>query len=1525
MPKHNILKIIGDSQQWARENSIPTNSITTPNTTYQIPNITGGEGPIYNFFAPPEQLTGQLAISDDEKRELLIFYFQHLYPMTPREKWGTFTIQQLEDYYYKLDFWYTFNPSWTVSPTPVTLDPRVIQKWEKNTFYQAGTIVQSSITSLSWDYDNSGKKYYYASRLNNASQVDPAYSYKNQTLRNVCRNKDFWEDMLGKKIEITSWGWSPYPFGIYAQGPFRGTGNFMKLPDRAMIGTSHWDIIYQCKNDNVSDEEIWSNIFNHELSRIQTSVIFMEDTTGNRVYCTPWVIKKKNNSYYWDTLLPNYSGLTPIITSYHCFIMGGFGGIGDKWIGNTGPFWNSWNNGTTDNDWGPGYYYAPLIEETIDSKGNTVLTCPMDQSIPSSIQLQGFPSGRQTVDMWRCFGHMFKDFICRWDSNYAVEMWRYPIFGSGNGDFLNTSPCVYNACDDFMMAMATGNFDIVHYSPWGASMLNPKLSKFWNAPMGWEKTLNPDGSLSSGRQGFPTGKLNRLGSGYTFIVRSQMPNVNGDICLELADFRMLTPGLLSNGAGDQGLWAQMFGDYCADYMFTVDPFNQYKYHSFSGDYAPWLPDTTLQKVSVDNTWWKHNENPLTGRSFFNFDVYSGQWSGWLTYTGKRNGAVVAFDSHPAKADSAGLITLSDQVYNQQDQIIKISTDCIQYPLKNVVPNPVEPYGILGNSLGCYKNKIYYCVDIGCRNFTFAYDGDYVYPFAPDSFSSGVVGFQANGWYANIGACQTRWWICSKGISWNFNAPLANRLIAKNGLRLKNHKLGAHSVPEYVKWILIALIMIVSGIGIYIVLKKPVNYKIILVACMVMILVTILLLFYIPTKKHGEKENKLRVYFSLIYPMVNPNRWVNMSYNSLVKFYCSLHQWYRGDGLPSPIEYLKSTHWQNQPPLNSKSSWKNFTTRKSCIIGTPRALNPYDKNVVIGYDGYVDTSITETPSGILFRRRQIQGCGDGANIQHVSFFSPSQNMWVDTFDASSSVNDPDLTQWQNAEYVEVSSQWGPFPDGAYFDWAQGTGVWLKLGKHVVGLNGQDLVRRLGEETMTNINTYRDGLKDVYFQLWQRTGLDGMTVNQNGDIINPGTCTTCGMYGTIIMTMEQLQQIQSVLQAGQWWAHSNDTFNTADGLLYQRLTNYIKPTYYDVEKQIWVEDIPTGQGHVENYPFPLPFWSKYVGDSQNKPIINDYAIMLPWKYQQFNVSSLYRTMTINAVFLNADVFSYADLLKRGADYNYVDLLKANKTSPLKSLKTWDDAINIINNLLQKPVVHPFFSIYPRIPGQQSDGPTMILQNDNEWLGRAPSVQRVQIGALDKNVYIQDTIQSGGVELNAPMNAPQLQGADLEIDHWTSALAQMLGYDAAARIQHWCGNKSLSYDLEVIHFRIVIPGNLITNKLDGNIYEIWKAAYQNGWFSLRDPFYPSNHVYKDVYKDVYNGKDISSNSKNATWVPPPWINYDPNNNLYGWEPEGLDTFANTQRLSYAPISAEEIGFSNSYPEYNSYIMNHFMKQLT
>jgi hypothetical protein len=169
------------------------------------------------------------------------------------------------------------------------------------------------------------------------------------------------------------------------------------------------------------------------------------------------------------------------------------------------------------------------------------------------------------------------------------------------------------------------------------------------------------------------------------------------------------------------------------------------------------------------------------------------------------------------------------------------------------------------------------------------------------------------------------------------------------------------------------------------------------------------------------------------------------------------------------------------------------------------------------------------------------------------------------------------------------------------------------------------------------------------------------------------------------------------------------------------------------------------------------------------------------------------------------------------------------------------------------------------------------------------------------------------------PQLYGADLEIDHWMAILAKISGYDSVVRIQHWCGNKNLCYDIEIINISDPIFGNLLTNNLYTDIYQVWKKSMGDR-YSVRDPFFSKNSVYPEVYQNIDNKSD-NDKSQSVSWIKPPWIGYDPSNNLFGWPVQSYEEYMINQRLNYCPVGVEDVGFSNSYPEYNSYIMNHFV----
>lgn len=1469
---------------------------------YKISPLYGGKSPLYNFLAPPEYLKDNLWKNEKEHVDILVFYFQYLYPLSNPQKWKSMTLEQLQDYYYHLDFWYTFNTSWTVSPKPVVLDDRVLAKWEKNTFYQAGTIVQSSITSCSWDFDSQGQKYYYAARLNNGSQIDPKYKYitKNgvsKTIRTVCREQEFWETVIGEKVEITSWGWNPYPFGIYAQGPFRGTGNFLEIPQKTIVGTCHWDIIYQCKGENISETRLWTEIFNHELSRINRGFIYMKG-----INVTPWIIKKNDDKYYWDFLAPN-GGTTPLLVSYFCFIVGGFGGIGDPW---NSPIYKSWSLPSGSKK--PGYYYAPIFETSVNNLGEEILTMPEDQSIKntSKIGMQ-----RSSEDFWRVFQTFF-DKIRAWDTNWAIEMWRFPIFDNDN-----TGPCVANPSDDLMMFMATGNPDVVRYSPWGSRPIDPKLSRFYKNPVQWSHIMLGDGSCvkkNSNKKGFPIGEIinSQETSGFVFVIRTQMPNVNGDINTEFADFRVTIPGQLSDGSGDQEFWCRLMKTYAKQYMYSVDPWDSKQFHNFDGEYEPWLPETELKKVQVSDRNWNPQENPVLGKTFYNFDIYSGIWTGNLSYTGFINQEYSSLSTFKGNI-SNGSISVVNPLANNNGLPVSIYQNC-PIPFRqewNIYPSSDQSSTsilALGGDVECQQNSVGECIpNTKCQDMTVAKPHQSYFPFATDSFRTGVVGFQANGKVANLGSSQTRWWLGSKKIPWNFHAPFVNRSIMKNGRRIQARS-SSKKTNNYSKIAIISVIIL--AVFVLLTIFFPSTFGLVVIISLFILTIVFCILGF-RSNSNLEKQ-KLELYFSLTYPLVPIQRWQTMRLRKLRKFYLSLHVWFKNTGI-SPLDYIDTREWQNQPPLGEGTVWKNFTTRTHCVKGTPQAFNPYDGKKCIGNDSKTEN---DTPSGILFRGRQLL-CIE-AGIQQTSFFQTSDNCYIDTFNAFPSVVDTDIHAWEKAEYLEVMTTWCPFPDGAYFDWSQGSGVFVKLGKHIVGYTGLDVIRRVGEEWMKNSQQNLDQLRKIYTQEWNRTGLDSMTFDDYGKLANldDSTCNVCGLYGSLILNKAQYQQIETIKKPNQiWTALPMDTY-CADGHLFSVLASYMDFKYYNAETKQWQKEMPKNQGHVANYPFPLIFGS---GEFNKNRLLNEFALQLPWKYQMFNILFMMRRYCLDALFLNVGAISEQDL--KSNNYEYVDLLLAQKQKPLKKVLSWEKAIDLIIDMISKPLAHPLLSIYNRIMNQSFDGPLLILTNPNEFEKGKPTVDRIVLGALDKDVYVQDVKTNQGVAYYPQNDLPQFLSANLELDHWMSELCRYLGYDSACRIKHWCGNKGLTYDVEIAHFKFIIDGSLVDDTLKTNIYEIWKRQFKE-WIFLRDPLDPKSNLYPEVYKKIHNTETLST-SLSPEWKRPPWIDFDPSQSLYGWPCERVTNWQLTNRLSYIPPTCVDIALSSSYPEGNTYIWHFFWNQ--
>jgi hypothetical protein len=1577
-----------------------------------------GSSPIYPV-APVELLEPDISTSVDiDKKDLLVYYFETLYPLTrSSKKWRKMSLESLQRYYDSMQFWYTFNTSWTSSPMPVTLSNSVYKNWEKCTFFQANTVVQSAITSwgLGWRNNNSPQ-----------DNVKSSLTYINKdgskkTINTVTTDKDYWDVACGTKMEITSWGWNPYPFGIYAQGPFMGTGNFLQIPNQgiggAIVGTSHWDIILKCKADDARDSAVWSSIFNHEIHDTNMSIndppslVYSQD----EIDVTPLIVinDQRTNEYYWSGILGkdmdgnSKGGYTPLLIAYFLWYVGGFGGIGGD-----APFDTTWY--TTN------YMYTPLYVITSDGK----LTFPEDQSIPSSARLPG-GFNRQSNDFWVYFSKFFA-LIQAWDTDWSIQKWRHPVMktywytnGTKNYYLNSVGPSCNNPSDSLMMAYTTGNFQIIKWSAWltpgtsttlgsGPGDINPALSKFSKNPATWSHYQTTDGKiLPSGMgkdDGFPVGVMTNKGCGYNFVIRTQMPNVNYDICAEFADFRVTTPGQLSTGVGDQSTWKEMFTVYAKRYMFTADPDNTDLSHSFTDEFAIRLPDTELQTSSPVIGDWKIANNVASGKTFFGFDVLSGIWDSNPYIAGIKDGK-----SSLLPQDSGTVPSYECTVYLYP---IKGAVACTESVGSSFTPSARKDV-IADLAGGAVTDPVYttnslcdplpYDSTSGYAPITNAPTGTKYWPSPGDSFAKGVVGFQANGTIAQLGSSQTRWIMSSKGIAWDYSAPLSNRLQLLRGAKNLHNSVGAASNaasptarPErsagnntlLVTSILVIVVVALVSTVLYFKrasLTQTARRVVFSTLTITGIMGIILLVAAIIGKNNndlrddfvGDEAHRLRTYFALIYPMVPVSRWNDMSLEELRTFFCSLHWWYKGDGLPSPKDYLNTKYWVESVPFGKGSLWKPFCLRKNCVVNvSPPAYNETDGKLCVGYDkSIVHTSANDSPSAIIWNGRQLQSLG--AQFQQTTFFQPSQNYHVDTYNNFPTVNDTGLDEWKKVRYVEVSSQWGPFPDGIYHDWAPGTGVWLDLDKHAVGYTGLDLVRRLGIEAMQN----KVDLNPIYQEAWQKTGLSTMALSSEGqltlpDINWPDFHAGFGWYGTVILSVAQTQQIASLAKTNKAsWSNSDESL-CANGALFKKIAKYVTPQYL-VEgsdgKWSWSNSKPDTGSYVDGYPLPLPYFTTFKGNNKGLPQTNTLALRMPWKYQLFNICRIMRGFCIDLLFLDDGVVNTSTL--KGLEY--VDWLKANEKNPLRNARTWEVAIDTCNTLMSTPLAHPIFLRYPRIYDSNSnegDGPQFMLSQDlpnltsretlmstprahsvflrypriydsNSTGGDGPqfmlsqdlpnlTLREIQLGALDTDKYPQTVDRNGGATYGGQTSLPQSSSATLEIDHWLPMLGRPIGYKTCVRIQHWCGNKSLSLDIEIINISQPISGNLVSNMPTDNMYEVWEKGGRE-CLSVRDPFADDSHVYSNdgpVHDIRQKFLPQSPKSEGATWTPPPWIEYTPNanmkdgeSNVYGWPAELIGNFMTTHRLSYCPANAQQVTLSGSYPEYNKVIFENMVKSRT
>ena len=163
--KHNTIK-----------NIINNSTLTTLSTGagYTISPVKGPTNPIYPI-APTELLEPNIAkLTDIKQKNLFVFYFESLYPLTKSsKKWRKMSLEKLQNYYDNLQFWYIFNTAWTSSPMPITLSDKVYKNWaEKYILSSKYRIIQSAITSwgLAWRNNNGPQDGMYNASLTYTNQ-----------------------------------------------------------------------------------------------------------------------------------------------------------------------------------------------------------------------------------------------------------------------------------------------------------------------------------------------------------------------------------------------------------------------------------------------------------------------------------------------------------------------------------------------------------------------------------------------------------------------------------------------------------------------------------------------------------------------------------------------------------------------------------------------------------------------------------------------------------------------------------------------------------------------------------------------------------------------------------------------------------------------------------------------------------------------------------------------------------------------------------------------------------------------------------------------------------------------------------------------------------------------------------------------------------------------------------------------------------------------------------------------------------
>jgi hypothetical protein len=193
----------------------------------------------------PNDYLRALPLSAKEQIFLIRIYFQELYPETTPNHWNSIGDTEIVKMYRNLDFWYTFNtmpdsdpdnPN-ALKPYPILLDDAPVSKWMN---IYPFTAVQSGVCTL-----GAGKK----GKLG-VKQISRFPLASGKISKNLPAEEQYWRSV--RSLEVI-----PLKLNGTWRGPLKGSGIFLELPQRTIVGVSARHIELQCsgelpdENDNI--------------------------------------------------------------------------------------------------------------------------------------------------------------------------------------------------------------------------------------------------------------------------------------------------------------------------------------------------------------------------------------------------------------------------------------------------------------------------------------------------------------------------------------------------------------------------------------------------------------------------------------------------------------------------------------------------------------------------------------------------------------------------------------------------------------------------------------------------------------------------------------------------------------------------------------------------------------------------------------------------------------------------------------------------------------------------------------------------------------------------------------------------------------------------------------------------------------------------------------------------------------------------------------------------------------------------